>query len=281
MFMVALQLLMNMCESPGGIFWSPVHRWRAGCLVQRDMALIRCTSGSDHAFTHHSSKSTSKPQPPHSVAISAQVSDIATAISGAWVVCCQPLLWSGNTSLCCPQDLVLCRYGLPFISNRTKFGLMLVALTLRGRAVGSLLAAPSSPAPAAGGEVFWCPDNSSNFSAFWLLETDLRCVVSPGVAATSAALQSCGLVSGFAHLGLSPPRFQFRLPAAMLEPDLKSAASTGGYPLSAVLCAGDCACDLGPHSGHPLLAISWVSYMFRSCWRNGEGRQGLKTKDRL
>ena len=43
-----------------------------------------------------------------------------------------------------------------------------------------------------------------------------------------AAMPSCGLCSGFAHRGRSPPRFQFPLPAATLESDFKNVVLTVG-----------------------------------------------------
>ena len=113
---------------------------------------------------------------------------------------------------------------MPLILDRAKFGLMWVFLTLRGCAV-AMLVAPSLPAPSAAGEVLW---------ALWRAETDLPYSVISGFAATLDAMPSCGLCSGFAHPGRSPPCFQFPLLAATLESVLKNVGFIVLAPVSVV-----------------------------------------------
>ena len=126
--------------------------------------------------------------------------------------------------MCCPQVFVLCCFGMPFILDSAKFGLMWVFLTLRGRAV-AMLVAPSLPPPSAGGEVLW---------ALWRAETDLPYSVIDGFAAMFDATPSCGLCSGFAHPGRSPPCFQFPLLAATLDSVFKIVGFLVLAPVSVV-----------------------------------------------
>ena len=89
----------------------------------------------------------------------------------------------------------------------------------------TMLVAPSLPAPSAGGEVLW---------ALWRAETDLPYSVISGFAATFDAMPSCGLCSGFAHPGRSPPCFQFPLLAATMESVFKKVGFIVLAPVSVV-----------------------------------------------
>ena len=95
---------------------------------------------------------------------------------------------------------------------------------LRGFAV-VMLVAPSLPAPAARGDVLW---------ALWRAETDLPYSVIDGFAAMFDATLSCGLCSGFAHPGRSPPCFQFPLLAATLDSAFKNVGFIVLAPVSVV-----------------------------------------------
>ena len=113
---------------------------------------------------------------------------------------------------------------MPFILDRAKFGLMWVFVTLRGRAV-AMLVAPSLPSPSAGGEVLW---------ALWRAKTDLPYSVIDGYAAMLDATLCCGLCSGSAHPGRSPPCFQFPLLAATLDSAFKNDGFIVLAPVSVV-----------------------------------------------
>ena len=84
-----------------------------------------------------------------------------------------------------------------------------------------MLVAPSLPSPLAGGEV-------------WRAETDLPFSVIGGVSAMLDATPSCGLCSGFAHPGRSPPCFQFPLLAATLDSAFKNVKFIVLAPVSVV-----------------------------------------------
>ena len=95
---------------------------------------------------------------------------------------------------------------------------------LRGFAV-VMLVAPSLPAPSARGDVLW---------ALWRAETDLPYSVIDGFAAMFDATLSCGLCSGFAHPGRSPPCFHFPLLAATLDSAFKNVGFIVLAPVSVV-----------------------------------------------
>ena len=68
----------------------------------------------------------------------------------------------------------------------------------------------------------------------WRAETDLPFSVIGGVAAMLDATPSCGLCSGFAHPGRSPPCFQFPLFAATLDSAFKNVEFIVFAPVSVV-----------------------------------------------